>query len=514
MVVPRFRRCALAARSLAARAVLAVLLMIGFYLLALAIAGLLLFLPYAEMRWANRIHPQIALFCIAGAGIVLWSAFPKRDPFKPPGPLLERDAQPRLFGLIDGLAKEAGQEEPHEVYLVHDVNAWVSQRGGFPGFGGRRVMGIGLPVLQFLTVSEIKAVLAHEYGHFHGGDTQLGVFIYQTRAGIERTIQGLASAGGRLASLQGPFVAYGRFFLRTTEEISRAQESAADALAARIAGPRALIEALKKIRVNALAYQPYLNTEFSPAVGMGLLPPIAEGFRNFMESPDIRRQVEERFGDIVEFSRKEMAERDPDEHLYDSHPPLPARIEALAALGLPDPPGDDRLAITLLDDVPALDARLSRAILIAEVAARSKDTTWQEVSAAYVENYRSNVAAYTECFGHLPAEELAANLAGIEADMLEVQKRNALPGWDDEPDARKEHVRWLAGGALALAAIARGYTAFTLPGWPVVVRGPRGEFDPFALVRRIEEGELTDPEWRAECSRLGLDGAILGDVSN
>src|SRR5262245_38944853 len=94
----------MAARSLAARATLAVVLMIGFYLLALAVAAVLVFLPYAEMRWGHRIHFQLAFFCIAGAGIVLWSAIPKRDKFTAPGPLLERSAQPRLFELIDKVA--------------------------------------------------------------------------------------------------------------------------------------------------------------------------------------------------------------------------------------------------------------------------------------------------------------------------------------------------------------------------------------------------------------------------
>jgi len=501
-----------AARSLAARAMLAVVLMIGFYVLALAIAGALLFLPYAEMRWGHRIHLQLALFSIAGAGIVLWSALPKRDPFRAPGPLLYLAEQPRLFALIDELARQTGQKEPDDVYLVHDVNAWVTQRGGFPGFGGRRVMGIGLPVLQFLTVSELRAVLAHEFGHFHGGDTSLGVFIYQTRAAIERTIQGLASADARLASLQGPFVAYGKFFLRTTEEISRAQESAADVLAAGIAGPRPLIEALKKLRVNAMAFRPYLNTEFSPVVGMGLLPPFGEGFQRFMEAPDVRRQVDERLADIIEFSKKELAERDPDAHLYDSHPPLPERIAALEALGLPDQASDDRLALALLDDVPALDAELTRAIVVAEVVERSKDSAWEDVGPAYVENYKANLAPYAKCLEPAPVETLAADFTRIEAAILDWQAKNVLGGWNAEPDARKQHARWLVGGALTLAATGRGFTAFTLPGRPLVVRGPRGEFDPFVVIDRISKGELDDAEWRAECVRLGFDGALLGDL--
>src|SRR2546430_16869096 len=81
---------------------------------------------------------------------------------------------------------------PTEVSLVADVNAFVTTRGGFMGFGSRRVMGLGLPLLQTLGVRELRAVLAHEFGHYHGGDTKLGPWIYKTRAAIGRTLQGLA----------------------------------------------------------------------------------------------------------------------------------------------------------------------------------------------------------------------------------------------------------------------------------------------------------------------------------
>ena len=42
-------------RSLAFRAAIALVLMAGFYLLALAVAAGLLWLPYAEWRFANRV---------------------------------------------------------------------------------------------------------------------------------------------------------------------------------------------------------------------------------------------------------------------------------------------------------------------------------------------------------------------------------------------------------------------------------------------------------------------------
>lgn len=227
--------------SLAGRVVLAVGLMLGFYILAVAIAGALLYVPYAEWTYAGKLHLKLALFCILGAGTILWAILPRPDRFVPPGPPLNPKEHPKLFQILVGISKATQQETPSEVYLTAEVNAWVMDRGGMMGFGSRRVMGLGLPLLEVLSVSQLRAVLAHEFGHFYGGDTKLGPWIYKTRAAIGRTLEGLAQHS---SLLQKPFHWYGKAFLRMTHAVSRRQEFTADALAARIVGCRSLIEGL------------------------------------------------------------------------------------------------------------------------------------------------------------------------------------------------------------------------------------------------------------------------------
>jgi len=80
---------------------------------------------------------------------------------------------------------------PREVYLIPSSNAWVASRGGIMGIGSRRVMAVGIPLLQTLTISPFSAVLAHEFGHYRGGDVKLGPWIYKTRLAILRTVLGL-----------------------------------------------------------------------------------------------------------------------------------------------------------------------------------------------------------------------------------------------------------------------------------------------------------------------------------
>jgi heat shock protein HtpX len=87
---------------------------------------------------------------------------------------------------------------PKEVYLIAEVNAWVAQRGGILGVGSRRVVGLGLPLMRILSVAQLRAVLAHEFGHYYGGDTRLGPLVYSMRSAIGRTFYNLAPPLPRL----------------------------------------------------------------------------------------------------------------------------------------------------------------------------------------------------------------------------------------------------------------------------------------------------------------------------
>ena len=153
----------------------------------------MLYIPYAVWTYAGKLHANLVFFCALGAGTILWAILPRPDRFVPPGPPLHPMDHPKLFEVLAGIAKATQQQMPSEVYLTAEVNAWVIDRGGMMGFGSRRVMGLGLPLLEVLSVSQLRAVLAHEFGHFHGGDTKLGPWIYKTRAAIGRTLEGLAA---------------------------------------------------------------------------------------------------------------------------------------------------------------------------------------------------------------------------------------------------------------------------------------------------------------------------------
>jgi heat shock protein HtpX len=470
------------------RAVLAVLLMFGFYALALTLAGALFFFVYAEVMWAEQILIRPTILCVVAGLAILWSILPRWDKFTAPGPRLTENEHPELFGVLRDVAEKSEQAMPADVYLVGDVNAWVMQRGGVMGVGSRRVMGLGLPLLEAVTISQFRAIVAHEFGHYHGGDTQLGPLIYRTREAIGRTIQNLSSQG----FLHKPFLWYGHFYLRVTQAISRAQELAADRLAATIAGPRAAAGALMAVHGAAVAYGTYWSQEVLPLLGSGYRPPIANGFSRFVTH----------FADAVRDAvDHELREGKGDE--FDSHPPLRERIDALKAL--PEEASDDdaRVASSLLRDLSAAELALLRS-LAPDRAPSLKQLAWEEAAmTVYLPQWQSRSAEHATALRGVTPSSLPQVVRELPAFVAKLTLREVPYG------KRNEEAALILGCALAARLHDHGWSCDTGPGRSVVFQKGEQSIEPFSIVPQLTRGELTDDAWLDRCRAGGIDTLSL-----
>jgi heat shock protein HtpX len=238
-------------------------LLVGFYVAALAVA--LGALAIAVLQWTTAL-PQnvwVTVACAATGSVILTSIVPRRQRFEPPGPVLAPYRAPALHRMIGDVAEQVGQETPAEVYLAPDVNAAVLQRGGLLGFGGKRVLLVGLPLVDALTVRQLRAVIAHEFGHFHAGDTRLGPWFYRTYDALERTVIALHEAE---SIWRRPFTWYLDFFLRRTAALKRRREFLADELAARVGGRAAAIAGLEEVSKAAPAFHGFWSSEAAPVL--------------------------------------------------------------------------------------------------------------------------------------------------------------------------------------------------------------------------------------------------------
>jgi len=476
--------------SLAGRAVLALALMIGFYVLALAIVAVLIAIPFVEVVYLHHMYVKLTIICLICAALILWSLVPRPDRFNPPWPRLTAEEHPRLFAEIYEVAKLTGQEMPAEVYLDPDVNAWVAQRGGIMAIGSRRVMGIGLPLMAVLSVAELRAVMAHEFGHYHGGDTRLGPWVYKTRIAIIRTVQNLARGGSAL--LQKPFVWYGNMFLRITHAISRRQELAADALAAQVAGAGAQSSALRTIHRAALGFQPFIQSELEPVLGAGYRPPIASGFTRFLGATPIVRAVDE-------MMQKELqsTEKNP----YDTHPPIRERLAAMEVLpqdGMMR--GGEDPALSLLDRVAEMEARLLKAMVTKQLSPVDWDAVGQKVYIPMWEEHLKKHGAALKGMTPLDLPALAADPAssssGLAAAVADLEEKKRL-------------VFVTVGAALATALQKRGWALAAEPGAEVALRLGDKVVHPFGVIGQLADGKLSADAWRKTCEEAGIADLAL-----
>jgi len=93
--------------------------------------------------------------------------------------ITEKD-QPKLFAFIRQLTKDTQTPFPKKIYLSPEVNACVFYNSSFWSmfFPVRKNLQIGLGLVNIVSVSEFKAVMAHEFGHFSQRSMKLGSFVY------------------------------------------------------------------------------------------------------------------------------------------------------------------------------------------------------------------------------------------------------------------------------------------------------------------------------------------------
>jgi heat shock protein HtpX len=483
------------APSILARALMAVVLMIGFYLLAIAIASGLLYIPYAEIVYAHRIHPKLLIICIIGALAILWAILPRFDKFPAPGPRLTRDRHPRLFSELENVAQGTNQAMPAEVYLVPDVNAWVAQRGGVMGVGSRRVMGLGLPLMRALTISQFRAVLAHEFGHYHGGDTKVGPWIYKTRSAIGRTISSLGDSW-----LQAPFLWYGKMFLRMTHAISRRQEFIADELAARTVGAKPLADGLRRIHGVAPAFDAYWRNDCAPVLHAGFVPPLAEGFEKFIQASHIAEAMDKHVDEELKSGKV-----DP----YDTHPPLKERIAAVAHLPVGENPPNDPTALSLLENILELETELLVTVAGAD-AAKLKRIHWSEVGAqVYLAQWKQFAKANAEGLNGIMPDSLPT----LSVDLKTLGKRFVdYSGNPPNEDAADSLASGVIGSALCVLLMSRGAQVEAAPGQTITLSLGEVTIEPFNLLPALAQGKISSEIWSRQCSAAEIVGVNLGTV--
>lgn len=190
--------------------------------------------------------------------------------------------QPRLFEFLYRLADEAGAPRPKRVYLSARVNAAVFYDLSVINliFPSKKNLEIGLSLVNVLTLSETKAVLAHEFGHFAQRSMAIGSWVYiaqqiashviAKRDMLDGFLQGLSRTDLRIAwigwllslivwSIRSLLDTILRLVVLAQRALSRQMEFQADLVAVSLTGSDELIHALHKLQAADEAWDRTLS---------------------------------------------------------------------------------------------------------------------------------------------------------------------------------------------------------------------------------------------------------------
>ncbi len=482
------------------RAVTALALFVGFYIFSLLIVALLLYLPYLSIVQGRGRSGIIVIFGIIGAGVILWSIFPRIDKYDPPGPAINLQKNPKLAAMIRSVARKLKEPIPKEIYFTGECNAFVAERGGLMGFGSRRVMGIGLPLMQLLSVNELNAILAHEFGHFSNRDTVLGSWVYTTHDLIFRTLDNLEQAS---SLLQYPFIFYAKLFLRVSHGISRHQEFVADKCAVEVFGREVVSSALKKIHAATGAFEAYWDSDVTPVLVKGYLPKVTEGFSMFISSKNFDKDYRVNLRASLREERISP---------YDTHPTLSERLLAINEISDSSATVEEverETAISLVSDIQEIERKLFVLVQGEEFVSGLKEIAWNKipeiVSYPYWESFVKENAKFLNQFKWRNVPEFGTKVTEI-ASNIKLEEPVS-----DFPDLELWKVTSLIGSALCVWLYNSGWSLNFLPGSNIKLEKESMEIEPFELVADLIKGEISAEQWQEKCIEIGIFDQQLCD---
>ncbi|MBP8538636.1 M48 family metallopeptidase, partial [Streptomyces sp. MK37H] len=356
-----------------ARALLALALLAVFYALVAAMVLLWAAFLVAAVWTAGTPEAQtppttVVTACAAFAPIVfgmVWAVIRTARPAAPreDAVTVTRRGAPELWRTVEELALDVGTRPPGRIKLTAEVNASVTEDAPLLGLApGRRVLYLGLPLLAGLSPAELRAVLAHELGHFSGRHSRFGAVAHRGAAGLVAARQAIqdASAANDLVRLYAgvPLLLLGLYthvFRWLTRPVRRRQELEADREAARVAGPGAVADALCSTAALEAAWQEFLVDFLAPMRrATGRIPDDPfRAFAHMAEAPELREPMAALRARAVE------RPADPD----DAHPALAVRLERLARLPVREPGAEPFPSPRPLSVQPRYAVALGRVLL-------------------------------------------------------------------------------------------------------------------------------------------------------
>ena len=301
---------------------------------------------------------KLLLIVVAGTAVALWgmvrALFVRLNAGA--GHRLTPEEEPRLHALAADVARAVQARPVGEILLHPGAAIGVNERGSTLRVllgRGTGVLHLGYAALQNLTVGELRAVLAHEYGHLSHGETQLTPVLARVEISSITMLQGTARAG--LLSLINPAYwflrGYVLVYLRITRGQGRRRELLADRVAALTYGGDTFARALTRAGEASGDMNRAVNV-------MGILRRVGIRADSLYALQSMRRS------EMLQPLRRALEEesRHGPESEFDTHPPDAERIARVQGIEgtVPDDPAP---AVSLLSRPESIATELSAEVI-------------------------------------------------------------------------------------------------------------------------------------------------------
>ncbi|WP_421799776.1 M48 family metalloprotease [Haliscomenobacter sp.] len=329
---------------------------------------------------------------------------------------IKAEDEPRLFALLQEIVDETKTHFPKKVYLSSVVNASVFYDSSFWSmfFPVKKNLEIGLGLVNGVSEAELKAILAHEFGHFSQQSMKVGSYVYHVNQVLynllfeNETFNHWLQRWGSISTYFGIFVWLAlqiirgiQWILRKVYDIvnlsymglSRAMEFHADEVAARVSGSAPMITGLSRLE--------FLDTVFSD---------VLNHYSNKIAASIKTQNVYPQHRFVMQFLAKaykypiqnELPLIDSNNNPYNksklvinnqwaSHPDTSDRVKALKALDIPATAMEQQAADHLFDQLPLWQTQLTQKLFNGvEYQTPPQDEDLHSFQGDYLANYERN----------------------------------------------------------------------------------------------------------------------------
>lgn len=363
----------------------AVLFIIGTYiilfisiLLVIGVGGGMIYVilsacyGISDAAGSSQVTIPVGLILAVGAGCIygimsickgIFSCFSSKNKRNfQMGILINKNEQPKLYEFISELCKGMNTEMPENI-ILHAEPVFFVKHGNSTLADEKisgRTLAIGLPLLRYLNINELRAILAHEFAHFTGKDTTYSVIYYPVYLSTVTSIINLQQYINAYSRVRNGWIyqipmlipnyllkSYYNSFNKSNRKLSRLREKRADLIAEKYCGGKSIKDGLKKVYSFSNVFLRHVRYDI----------------QNLYKSKKVFINYYQFFNSKSEFvnpeaERELSSELKKESGLYDTHPSLTERLNYITSNN--EVFSDNNAAIDLFDNVQALEEKMTK----------------------------------------------------------------------------------------------------------------------------------------------------------